>query len=150
MKNLTKKDLLSLANKLIENIPDPCNAKEHYQSFIIKKNRKSVKQSEIITYQPKTFQNPNIVDIKSVITEHLQILHKLSKTIRKGENLDSNSSLYSDTKKKWKFFERENVKITKRARAFKGCASSFSVEILNTFNPEIQLKDTESDRIIEL
>ena len=29
-----KKDLLSLANKLIENIPDPCNVKEHYQSFI--------------------------------------------------------------------------------------------------------------------
>ena len=64
MKNLTKKDLLSLANKLIENIPDPCNAKEHYQSFIRNKNTKSVKQSKIITYQPKTFENANIVDIK--------------------------------------------------------------------------------------
>ena len=43
---------------------------KHYQSFIRKKNRKLVKKSEIVTYQPKTFENPNIVDIKSVITEH--------------------------------------------------------------------------------
>ena len=56
MKHLVKKDLLLLANKLIKNVSDPCNAKEHYQSFIIKKNRKPVKKSEIITYQPKTFQ----------------------------------------------------------------------------------------------
>ena len=54
--------------------PDPHNGKEHYQSFMIKKN-KSVKQSEIITYQPKTFQIPNIVDIKSVITEHPETSH---------------------------------------------------------------------------
>ena len=84
---------------LIRNIPNHCNAKEHYQSFIIKKNRKSVKQSEIITYQPKTFQNPSIVDIKSVITEHIKASHKLPKTIRKGEKVDSNSSLHCDTKK---------------------------------------------------
>ena len=56
MKHLKKKDLLMLANKLIEKIPDPCNAKEHYQSFIRKKHRISVKQSEIIVYQPKTFE----------------------------------------------------------------------------------------------
>ena len=62
--------MLFLANKLIEKIPDPRNAKEHYQSFIRKKNAKSVQQSEIITYQPKIFENTNIVDIKSVITKH--------------------------------------------------------------------------------
>ena len=56
-----KKDLLLLANKLIEKIVDLDNAKEHYQSFIRKKNARSVKQSEIITYQPKTFENSNIV-----------------------------------------------------------------------------------------
>ena len=44
-----KKKLLLLANKLIEKIPDPRSAKEHYQSFIRKKIIKSVKQSEIIT-----------------------------------------------------------------------------------------------------
>ena len=81
MKHLTKKDLLLLPNILIKNIPDPLNTKEHYQSFTIKKNRKSVKQSEIITYQPKTLQNPNI-DIKSIITEHPKTSHKLSKTMK--------------------------------------------------------------------
>ena len=37
--------------------------KEHYESFL----RKSVKQSEIINYQPRTFDT---VDTKSVITKH--------------------------------------------------------------------------------
>ena len=68
-----------------------------------KKNRKSIKQSEITTYQPQTFQIPNIVNIKSVITEHPKTVHKLSKNIRKAEKVDSNSSLYSDTKKVKKF-----------------------------------------------
>ena len=70
MKHLKKKDLLLLAKKLIEKIPDPHNAKENYHSLIRKRNRKSAKRSEVITCQPKTFENPNIVDIKSVITEH--------------------------------------------------------------------------------
>ena len=49
MKCLKKKnDLLLLATKLIEKVPDPHDAKEHYQSFIRKKNRKSV-----ITEHPK-------------------------------------------------------------------------------------------------
>ena len=55
--------MLVLANKLLEKIPNPCNAKEHHQSFIKKKNSKSVKQSKINTHQSKTS-------------------HKLSKTIR--------------------------------------------------------------------
>ena len=93
-----KKDLLLLANKLIEKIPNPCNTKEHHQSFIRKKNTKSLKQSEIITYQQKTFENP-IFDIKLVITEYPKILHKLSKTVRQTEKVGSNSSIYSDTKK---------------------------------------------------
>ena len=58
-----KKDLLLLANKLIEKISDLHNFKEHYRSFIRKNPAKSVKQLEIITYQPKTFENPNVVDI---------------------------------------------------------------------------------------
>ena len=34
MNRLEREDLLLLAfNKLIEKVPDPCNAKEHYQSF---------------------------------------------------------------------------------------------------------------------
>ena len=44
MKRLKRKYLLLLANKLIRKVPDPRNAKEHYESFLRKKNRKSVKQ----------------------------------------------------------------------------------------------------------
>ena len=49
-------------------------AREHYQSFIRKKTE-SLKQSEIINYQPKPFENKNIVGIKSVITEYLKTLN---------------------------------------------------------------------------
>ena len=63
-------------------MPDPRNAKEHYQSFIRKK--KLVKRLKIITYQPKPFEKPNIVDIKSIITEHPKTSHKFSKTIRQA------------------------------------------------------------------
>ena len=94
MKRLKRKDLLLLVNKLIEKVPDPRNAKEHYESFLRKKNRKSVKQSEAITYQPKTF---GIIDKKSVIIENPKTSHKLSKTIRQTEKIRSRSSLYSDT-----------------------------------------------------
>ena len=46
------------------------------------KKKKSVKKSEIITDQAKTFENSNIVDIKSIITEQPKTSIKLSKTIR--------------------------------------------------------------------
>ena len=55
MKRSKKKDLLSLANTLIEKTLDRRNAKEHYQSFIRKKSTKIVNKSKIIIYQPKTF-----------------------------------------------------------------------------------------------
>ena len=35
-------------------------------------------------------------------------------------------------------------KTTSREHAFIGFASTYNVEILNSFNPELQLKDTES------
>ena len=38
-------------------------------------------------YQPKTFENPNIVDIKSVTTERPETSHKLSKTKRQAEKV---------------------------------------------------------------
>ena len=44
MKHFKRNDLLLFPNKLIEKVPDPRNAKEHYESFLKKKNRKSVKQ----------------------------------------------------------------------------------------------------------
>ena len=94
-----RKKKFFFATKSIEKIPDRRNDKEHYQSFIRMKNTKSVKQLKIITQQPKTCENPNIVDIKSVITEHPKTSHQLSKPIRQAEKVGSNSSLYSDIKK---------------------------------------------------
>ena len=47
----------------------------------------------------------------------------------------------------------KNIKIIKREHAFKGYASTYNIEILNSFNPELQLKDTESaikSKLIEL
>ena len=88
-----------LANKLIEKIPDPRDAKELYQPFARKENTKSGKRSKIITYQPKTFENPNIVDINSTITEHPKTSHNLSKTIIQAEKVGFNCFLSSDTKK---------------------------------------------------
>ena len=38
----------------------------------------------------------------------------------------------------------KNIKIKKTTHAFKVYLSSYNVEILNSFNPELQLKDTEN------
>ena len=50
-----------ISHTLSLKIIDPRNAKEHDQSFIRKKNTKSVKRSEIITYQPKTYQTQTLL-----------------------------------------------------------------------------------------
>ena len=39
VKRLKTKDLLLLANRLIQKVPDPRNAKEHYESFLRKRNK---------------------------------------------------------------------------------------------------------------
>ena len=116
---MKKKDLLLLPNNLREKTPDPRNAKEHYQPFLRKKKkRKSVKQSEIITYQTKTFESPNIGDIKLTITEHPKTSLELSKTIRQVEKVGSNSSLYSDTKKSENVLNEKNVLNKKTGTCF--------------------------------
>ena len=38
----------------------------------------------------------------------------------------------------------KSIKIIKQEHAFKGYASTYNVEILNSINPELQLKDTDS------
>ena len=70
-----------------------------------KENAKLENQSKLITQQPKTFKNSNIVDTKLVIIEHPETSRKLSKTIRKAEKVlevgsgkSSNSPLHSETK----------------------------------------------------
>ena len=42
------------------------------------------------------------------------------------------------------FWMKKNVTITKRCHAYKAYSSTCSVKILNSFNPELQLRDIES------
>ena len=42
-----------------------------------------------------------------------------------------------------KFLNETKVKKAKRAHAFKGYASSYTIQILNSFDPELQLKYSE-------
>ena len=83
MENMSMENMSSNDRNIPENIPDPLNSKERYQLFITKKTTTSIKQSKMLTYQPKTFENPNIVDMKS---ENPKTSHKLSKTIRRAVN----------------------------------------------------------------
>ena len=39
---------------------------------------------------------------------------------------------------------KKNAKITKRSHAYKDYGSSYIADILNSFNPELQLKNSES------
>ena len=51
------------------------------------------------------------------------------------------------------FLNEKTVNAVKWERAFKGSASTYNVDILNSFDPELQLKDTEfaiKSKLIEL
>ena len=62
--------MLLVATKLIEKIHyATTNVKQYYQSYFKSKNTKLVKKSNIITQQPKMFENSNIVVIKSVLVK---------------------------------------------------------------------------------
>ena len=45
----------------------------------------------------------------------------------------------------WRKREYENVKITKRPRAYKDYANFHNVDTLTSFHPEVQLKNIESE-----
>ena len=48
------------------------------------------------------------------------------------------------TQKNENFLNEKNVRITKQKHAFKSFPSSYNVHILNSFSPELQIKDSES------
>ena len=56
--------------------------------------------------------------------------------------------LYSDSKKRQIFFDKTNsiksVKRAKRSHVYKVYASTYNADISYTFNPELQLRNTES------
>ena len=101
----------------------------------------------------KTTENLNIVDIKLVPIKHPNTSHKLSKVIKQSEKvsqlsdagINSNTNLYGETKiHENVLYEKKKLsKITKLFHALKSYTSSYNVEILNSFNPELQLKNTE-------
>ena len=73
--------------------------------------------------------------------------------MRQVEKVSSNSSLYSDTKKVKIFLNERNVKTAKQEHAFIGYVRTHNVAIVSYFNPELQIKDTESvieSKVIEL
>ena len=74
--------LLLLANKLIEEKTWSLQCEGTLSLVYKKKKTNSVRQSKTITYQPRTFQNLNIADVKLINTERPQTSYKLSKSIR--------------------------------------------------------------------
>ena len=64
--------------------------------------------------------------------------------VKKVSQLGSNSPWYSNTRKSEKFLNEKKCKNNKTSTCFKGFASSYDIEILNSFDPELHLKDTES------
>ena len=73
----------------------------------------------------ETFWKPNLVEKKSVIRQHTKASHNLSKTIRRVEKVsqtrsgkNTNSSLYSGTKKCFGFFGLKKFKNNKRSTCF--------------------------------
>ena len=79
----TSKNIFTVAWEQInrKKILDPCNAKNIINHFCEKEKHKISKKIRN-NYQLKTFENPNTVDIKSVITEHQKTSYKFSKIIR--------------------------------------------------------------------
>ena len=53
--------MILLTTKLVEKILDSSCDKEYYKLFLKKKNKKLVQQPKIITQQPKTTENWNII-----------------------------------------------------------------------------------------
>ena len=47
--NIRKKDQKLFGTKITEKVSDPSNAKEYYNSYFKRKNKKSVKRSKITT-----------------------------------------------------------------------------------------------------
>ena len=81
------------------------------------KTKKLVEASKTLNQQPKTTENLNIIDIKSVAIEYLKTSRKLFKTIRQAKNVfeavgatkNSTSLLHNETTKTEDFFNEENT-----------------------------------------
>ena len=61
--------------------------------------KKMIKRWKIIFQQPKTVENPNIVEIKSAVIEYVRMSQKLFKHIKEAKNVSTDSPLCSKTEK---------------------------------------------------
>ena len=52
-----------------------------------RKKNKLIRRSKITTQKVKTFENPNIVDVKSATIEHSETSCKLSRSIRQAKRV---------------------------------------------------------------
>ena len=83
-----EKKLQLYVTKLIEKIPDPRNAKKHYQLFIKKKKiNKTIKNNYSAA---KTVWKP-IVDIKSILMKHPKLHIKTKRQAEKVSQVGFNS-----------------------------------------------------------
>ena len=92
-----------------------------------------------------TYQNPSSASADDLHSSYFNSTPRISFhdtpiQAEKVFQVDSNSSL----QKSENILNEKNVKITKPGHAFKCFSSSYNVEILDYFNHELQLKDTES------
>ena len=62
--------------------------------------------------------------------------------LQEGTSKNLTPPLYSD-EKKWKFFEQKNIILAKRIQAFEGFSGTYNVVILSSFNPGLELIDTD-------
>ena len=138
-------------------MPDPSKTKEYYQSKLKEKKQKIGKTIKNNCLTAKSYKNPNIFGIKSAVIEHPKTSHKLSKIIKQVKKVSqiggADNHLHSETKKNENFWKEKNVKITKRLHSYIGYASTYNVKILKSFNPELQLKETEfttKNKLIDL
>ena len=138
-------------------MPDPSKTKEYYQSKLKEKKQKVGKTIKNNCLTAKSYKNPNIFGIKSAIIEHPKTSHKLSKIIKQVKKVSqiggADNHLHGETKKMKIFGSKKNVKITKRLHSYIGYESTYNVKILKSFNPELQLKETEfttKNKLIDL
>ena len=52
--------------------------------------------------------------------------------------------MYRESTKYGSFLSKKNAKITKRSHSYKGYPSSHNIDILNSFNPELQREENVS------
>ena len=77
-----------------------------------------MRRSKIITQQPKTLENPDIIDIKSVTIQHPKTSYELSKTIRQAKMISQlasgknfNKPLYSKIIKSEKLLDEKKTSL---------------------------------------